>query len=155
MLIELLKKHFFNSCINDMAAFHRIKWFCLIKFTLHSLKVSSNPSSPVLFAIVPWGETNRSSPSQVFFKINVLKNFANFTGKHYCWSLFFIKLQAWRRLQHRCFPVKFTKYLRTPFLQNTFGGCFWTNPGDLVVRCVVKEFFGHLPQVYLRFPISC
>ena len=28
-----------------------------------------------------------------------------------------------KRLQHRCFPVKF---LRTPFLQNTPGDCFWT-----------------------------
>ena len=26
----------------------------------------------------------------------VLKNFANFTGKHLCWSLFFKKLQAFR-----------------------------------------------------------
>ena len=29
----------------------------------------------------------RSSCSQMFFKIGVLKNFANFTGKHRCWSL--------------------------------------------------------------------
>ena len=36
----------------------------------------------------------RSSRSQMFFKIGVLKNFANFTGKHLCWSLFLIKLQA-------------------------------------------------------------
>ena len=26
-----------------------------------------------------------------------------------------------RRLQHRCFPVKFKKFLRTPFLKNTSG----------------------------------
>ena len=25
---------------------------------------------------------------------------------------------------HRCFPVNFAKLLRTPFLQNTSGGCF-------------------------------
>ena len=31
----------------------------------------------------------------MYFKIgSVLKNFANFTGKHRCWSLFLIKLQA-------------------------------------------------------------
>ena len=29
-------------------------------------------------------------------KIAVLKNFAIFTGKHLCWSLFLIKLQPWR-----------------------------------------------------------
>ena len=52
----------------------------------------------------------------MFFKIVFLKNFANFTGKHLCWSLFFNKaagLQTFikKRLEHRCFPVKFTKFL--------------------------------------------
>ena len=36
----------------------------------------------------------RSSRSQMFFKKDVLKNFANFTGKHLCWSLFLIKLKV-------------------------------------------------------------
>ena len=31
-----------------------------------------------------------------FFKIEILKNFANSTGKHLCWSFFLIKLQALR-----------------------------------------------------------
>ena len=35
----------------------------------------------------------RSSCSQMFFEIGVLKNFANFTGKDLCGSLFVIKLQ--------------------------------------------------------------
>ena len=43
-------------------------------------------------------------------KIGVLKNFANFARKHLCWSLF------WP--QHRCFPVRFEKFLRTPILKN-------------------------------------
>ena len=30
------------------------------------------------------------------FKIGALKNFANFTGKHLCWRIVFIKLQAFR-----------------------------------------------------------
>ena len=38
----------------------------------------------------------RSSRSKILFKIGVLKNFAIFTGKHPCWSLFKIKLQAWK-----------------------------------------------------------
>ena len=29
-----------------------------------------------------------------------------------------------KRLWHRFFPVNFAKFLRTPFLQNTFGDCF-------------------------------
>ena len=31
----------------------------------------------------------------MFFKIGVLENFTIFTGKHLCWSLVLIKLQAW------------------------------------------------------------
>ena len=38
-------------------------------------------------------------------------------GPHDC---SFIK----RSLQHRCFPVKFATFLRTPFLQDTSSGCF-------------------------------
>ena len=30
-----------------------------------------------------------------------------------------------KRPWHRCFPVNFANFLRTPFLQNTSGGCFW------------------------------
>ena len=41
----------------------------------------------------------------MFFEIGVLKNFANFTGKH----------PYWKRLQHRCFPVNITRLLRTAF----------------------------------------
>ena len=85
---------------------------------------------------------------QMYFKMGVLKNFANFTGKHLCWSLFLIKVltnfiknsptqvfscEMWKnfkntfstehlhgcfcqkRLQDRCLPVKFAKFLRTPF----------------------------------------
>ena len=58
-----------------------------------------------------------SCAKKVFWKKAVLINFANFTGKHQCWSLFLIK-----RLQHRCFSVKFAKLLRTHFLKNI---CEW------------------------------
>ena len=57
----------------------------------------------------------------MFIKVAVLKNFVNITRKHMCRSFFdkvtglqncnFIK----KSLQHRCFPVKFAKFLRTPF----------------------------------------
>ena len=38
----------------------------------------------------------RSSCLPKFFKKSVLKNFATFTGEHLCYSLFVIKLKAWR-----------------------------------------------------------
>ena len=47
--------------------------------------------------------------------------FAKFKGKHLCQSLFFNKVAGLRpttlfknRLWHRCFPVNFGKFLRTP-----------------------------------------
>ena len=54
---------------------------------------------------------HRSSCSDVFCKKDVLKNFAKFTGRHLCQSLFLIN--SW------CFPVNFAKFLRTPlFTEN-------------------------------------
>ena len=54
----------------------------------------------------------RSSRPEVFC------NFAKFTEKHLCQSLFFNKVAVLRpgtllkkKLWHRCFPVKFTKFL--------------------------------------------
>ena len=77
-----------------------------------------------------------------------LKNFANFTLKHLCWSLFLINFIK-KRLPYRCFPVKLAKILKTPILKNIceglclriledellnstsrflyFNECFWTN----------------------------
>ena len=72
----------------------------------------------------------KSSCAEVFYKKGVLRNFVPFTGKHLCQRPFLIKLQAWpaillkKGLWHRCFLVNVTKFLRTPFLQNSSGGCF-------------------------------
>ena len=40
---------------------------------------------------------------ELFFQKIVLKNFVNFIGKHLCWSLFLIKLQAWNLPHHNCY----------------------------------------------------
>ena len=67
-------------------------------------------------------------PPEVFCKKGALKNFAKFTGKHLCQSLFFDKVHGpkpatllKKRLWLRCFPVNFAKFSRTPLLQNTSG----------------------------------
>ena len=72
--------------------------------------------------------TFRSSHQRCSIIKVVLRNFAKFTGKHLCQCLFFNKVVGLRtttllkkRLWHRCFPVNFAKFLRTPFLQNTPG----------------------------------
>ena len=67
----------------------------------------------------------RSSHQSCFIIKGVLRNFAKFTGKHLCQSLFFNKvagLSFWKeRLWHKCFHEDFVKFLRTSFLQNTSG----------------------------------
>ena len=74
----------------------------------------------------------RSSCQEVFCKKCVLRIFANFTGKHLCQSLFFNKFAGLRpatlskkRLWHRCFPVRFAKFLSAAFFTEHSGGCFW------------------------------
>ena len=91
----MLKKHFFNLCIDDMAAYDRIKLLCVKKYLLCTLSRSRLVQT----------RHYRSSLSQMFFQIDLLKNFANFTGKHQCWSLAssFIK-----------------NSLRTPFFYRSF-----------------------------------
>ena len=67
----------------------------------------------------------RSSHRRYSVRKGVLRNFAKFTKKHLCQSLFFNNVSGWglfkKRLWHRCFAVNFAKYLRTPFLQKTTG----------------------------------
>ena len=94
-------------------------------------KVSRNFLS-VIYAQTVWFYRFRSSRSQMFFKKDLLKNSSNFPRKILCWSFFLTKAMGLRpvillekRLQHRCFPVKFAKLLRTPFFQNTCGDYFW------------------------------
>ena len=59
--------------------------------------------------ILDTNEISRSSHPEVFCKKDVLRNFAKFTGKHLCLSVFFNKIAGLR--QHL-------------FLWNTLGGCF-------------------------------
>ena len=56
----------------------------------------------------------------------ILKNFANFTGKHLCWSLLFNKVASQKppallknRIQHRYFPVKFVKTFKKTYFYIT------------------------------------
>ena len=74
----------------------------------------------------------RNSCLHMFFTIGVLKNFE--TGKHLFW-----------RLQHRCFPVKFAKFLKTPFLQNICGGFFcWVNEELRYQELLLIQFLSYI-----------
>ena len=64
---------------------------------------------------------SRSSHRRRSVKKGDLKSFASFTGKYLWWSVV-ANIQACnfvtKRLQKRCFPVKFTKFLKTPISKN-------------------------------------
>ena len=73
----------------------------------------------LIINILKW--SCRSSSSEMFCRKGVLRNFAKFTGKHLCQSLFFKKVAGLRpavllkkSLWHMCFPVNFAKFLRAP-----------------------------------------
>ena len=70
--------------------------------------------------------------SQMFFKIVVLKNFSTFTGKHLCWNLYWIRLQAFRPAAISKRDSN-TKYPREKLvdLQIAHEKKFWTHDGTL------------------------
>ena len=79
-----------------------------------------------LVPLSPQGQCFGSNHQGCSVKKGVRRNFAKFTGKHLCQGPFLMKLQypvtlLKKRLQHRCFPVNFANFLRTPFSQNTSG----------------------------------
>ena len=59
----------------------------------------------------------------MLYKINVLNNFAKFTGNDLCWSLGFraSPITLLKKASAQVFSCEFAKYLKTPFLQNTSG----------------------------------
>ena len=88
----------------------------------------------------------------MFCEIDVLNDFAKITGKYLHQSLFFKKVAdpqpttlLKRRLRYTRFP--FVKFLRTPFLQNTSGGCFcvWWKK-----KIYQKPFSSHFP-IFQKF----
>ena len=61
-------------------------------------------------------------------KKGIMRNFAKFTRKRLCQSLYFDKVRCYRsatsfksRVQHKCFLVNLVKFVRTHFLHNTIG----------------------------------
>ena len=82
----------------------------------------SNKLNPWFSFVFIFFLSYRSSRPNVFCKNGVLENFTKFTWRHLCQSLFFNKVAGLspatllkKRLWHRCFPVNFVKFLRTPF----------------------------------------
>ena len=74
-----------------------------------NLKISSqNPKCLIPKAVV----------RRCFLKRGILQNFAKFTGKQLCWSLFSIKLQTWRPPKET--PIQAFSYEICEIFKNTF-----------------------------------
>ena len=114
---------------SDQEHHEKVSFFHLAKFRMFFVFVFEKISSSIpmllvmLLAHVGKGSNSRS---QMFSKKGALKNFAIFTGKNLCWSLFSIKFQDWRpaflfkkRLLRRCLSVNIAKFLRIAFLLKT------------------------------------
>ena len=99
-----------------------VKHHLVAALILYNVKMSRKPSN------------NRSSRSEVrsshwrcSLRKCVLRNFAEFTGKHLCQISFLIKLQTSacnftkKETLAQVFPVNFAKSLRAPSLQDTSG----------------------------------
>ena len=78
----------------------------------------------------------------------VFINFAKFTRKHLCQSLFFNK----KRLQHNCFPENVAQFLRTPFLYYNSSGCFWLSL--FLHFCILRTHSYFFLRRILMFTIS-
>ena len=115
-----------------------------------------------------WSINHRSIHRRYSVTNGVLKNIVKFTGKHVCKSLFLNKFAGRKpatllkkRLWHRCFPVNFAKFLRTPFcsvkIQNNSGGCF-CNKGDSSLNQNLMNLIWlqwiHYIKIHLVFFIS-
>ena len=119
---------------SDIKTFYGSKFLvqCILKLVYHcegnrlseicSAKVIAKKSLKRLLLLL----ILKSSYPRCTVQKVVLKNFANFTGKHQCWSLFLIKLQGWnfikKKFRRSCFPVRLAKFLRKPFFKNI---CEW------------------------------
>ena len=66
----------------------------------------------------------KQAPEVSYQKV-VLKNYAKFTVED---------------LRNSCFPANFAEFLRTPFLQNISGGCFWLEYLSDKVACVQDTY---------------
>ena len=98
----------------------------------------------------------RSSRSEVFCRKRVSLEIAQSSQGNTCSRVsFLIKLQACallkQRLWHRCFPVNFAKFLRTPFLTEYFR---WPLLFCILIlkKCISRTYI--MPYMYVYNCIS-
>ena len=101
-----------KGILMNIFSFYQIRW------TLWKVKKKIRRTIIIEFK----ERSKKKQPPEVFCEKSVLRNFTKFTGKHLCKGLFFNQVACLRpatllkkRLWHRCFPVNFAAFLRTPF----------------------------------------
>ena len=139
-IIYLLVNKNFRRCLTQKLKKPWMKTFMDWSFTLHRS----------ISGYLTW--IGRSRHRRCSIKKGVLGNFAKFTGKHLCQRLFFNKVTGLRpatllkkSLWNTCFPVNFTKFLRTPFLQNSSGRLLldWVSQWLIFENLQNHQFFIH------------
>ena len=104
----------------------------------------------------------RSSRQDVFCKKGVLRNLTKFTGKHLRQSLFFNKVAGEackfikKEIWHRCFPVNFVKFLRTPFcIEHPWWLLLYITTLSFKFTWIISVKFFSCYAVYTFLIISC
>ena len=94
----------------------------------------------------------RSSRLEVFCRNDVLRNFEKFIVKHLCQSLLFNKVAGLRTVTllkkgfwYRCFPVNFSKFLKTPSIT---GHLWWLLLKTPVNQLIFREKLVDLELYY-------
>ena len=89
-----------------------------------------------------------SSHQRCSMKKGILRNFVKFTEKHLWQSLFFNKV-AGKATLAQVFPENFTKFLRTPFLQNTSGWLLPTSSENYRIYVLPGWFDTRLTKMFV------
>ena len=99
----------------------------------------------------------------MFCKKGGLRHLTKFTEKHLCQRPYFNKVADLRpetllkkRLWHRCFPVNFAKFLRTPFLTEHLWWLLLRAPDfvSLPRLCTIQNTSNSLAKAHLRIRFS-
>ena len=111
---KTINYYFYNKASSQI--FVRVLNTSLV--VLHILKTCSSFDARKIYDTIFLVEavTQRSSVKKVLLEI-LRNSLENASG---------LQLYKKKRLWHWCFPLNFVKFLRTPFLQNTSGGCFYS-----------------------------
>ena len=103
--------------INCLSVFDHFVGLAL-KYFKHSIQIVPMFPFTLTLSVILWQYCNvlesKNSHRRCSIKKDVLENFAKFTRKHMFRSIRPTTLLK-KRLQHICFPVNFSRFLRAPF----------------------------------------